>query len=106
MPNWAEYALGLDATKPDYLVVGQSTTEFEGEEYFQFEFVRTKEAVILGYRFIVEESDNMVFDGSTAVFVRTEVIDSNSERVFYRGSKPIERVGNCFFRLKVEEPVK
>lgn len=105
MPNWAEYALGLDASQPDYAVVGQSITEIEGEEYFQFEYLRTKEAVARGFQFIVEESGNMVFDGLTAVFVGTEDVDSDIERVFYRCSGPMDEVSQCFFRLKVLEPV-
>ncbi len=105
IPNWAEYALGLDPTQPDYAVVGQSTIEIEGEEYFQFEYLRTKEAVARGFQFIVEESGNMVFDGSTAVFVGTEDVDSDIERVFYRCSGPMDEVNQCFFRLKVLEPV-
>ena len=105
MPNWAEYALGLNASIPDYAVVGQSIVEIEGEEYFQFEYLRTKEAVARGFQFIVEESGNMVFDGSTAVFVGTEDVDSDIERVFYRCSGPMDEVNQCFFRLSVEEPV-
>ena len=103
--NWEEYALGLDPSVHDYVVVGQSITEIEGENYFQFEFLRRKEAVLLGYEFIVEESSNMGFDGSTAVLVGAEDVDSEIERVFYRGSLPMDEQSQCFFRLVVNEPI-
>lgn len=106
-PNWAEYALGLDASVPDYAVIGQSTETFSGERYFQFEYLRTKEAVVRGYEFIVEESTDMTFDGSSAVHVRTESVDQDIERVIYRSTRPVAERDRCFFRLKVEEaPVK
>ena len=105
LTNWEEYALGLDPSAQDYVVVGQSTTEIAGKNYFQFEFLRRKEAVVLGYEFIVEESSNMAFNGATAVFVGTEDVDSEIERVFYRGSLSMDEQDQCFFRLVVEEPV-
>jgi hypothetical protein len=105
MPNWAEYALGLNASIPDYAVVGQSIVEIEGRDYFQFEFLRTKEAVARGFQFIVEETPNMVFDGSEAEFVGTESVDSDIERVFYRCSRSMDEQDQCFFRLSVEGPV-
>jgi hypothetical protein len=103
--NWEEYALGLDPSVQDYVVVGQSITEIAGKNYFQFEFLRRKEAVVLGYEFIVEESSNMAFNGSTAVLVGAEDVNSEIERVFYRGSLPMDEQSQCFFRLVVNEPI-
>ncbi len=103
-PNWAEFALALDETVADYAIVGQSIVEIDGKEYFQFEFIRRKEAVVRGYEFIVEESPNLNFDGTQAVHLHNESIDSELERVFYRCSKPMDEVGKCFFRLVVNEP--
>ena len=105
LANWEEYALGLDPSVQDYVVVGQSITEIAGKNYFQFEFLRRKEAVVLGYEFIVEESSNMAFNGATAVFVGAENVDSEIERVFYRGSLPMDEQSQCFFRLVVNEPI-
>lgn len=102
--NWAEYALALDASEADYAVIGQSQVTIDGKPYYQFEFLRTKEAVARGYVFDVEESANLSFDGSQAVFVGTESISSEVERVFYRCSDPISDAPMCFFRLTVEEP--
>ena len=87
------------------MVVGQSITEIAGKNYFQFEFLRRKEAVVLGYEFIVEESSNMTFSGTTAVLVGTEDVDSEIERVFYRCSLPMDEQSQCFFKLVVNEPV-
>ena len=47
----------------------------------------------------------MAFNGATAVFVGTEDVDSEIERVFYRGSLSMDVQDQCFFRLVVEEPV-
>jgi hypothetical protein len=106
-PNWAEYALGLDASIADYVVIGQSIATFEDERYFQFEYLRMKEAVARGYKFIVEESTDMTFNGTGADFVRTESVDSDIERVIYRSTLPVADRDRCFFRLKVKEaPIK
>lgn len=106
-PNWAEYALGLNPSIADYLVIGQSIATFEGERYFQFEYLRMKEAVVRGYKFIVEESTDMTFNGTGADFVRTESVDSDIERVIYRSTLPVADRDRCFFRLKVKEaPIK
>ena len=105
MPNWAEYALALDTSIADTAVIGQSIVEINEKQYYQFEFLRRKEAVAYGYQFIVEETPNLVFDGTQAVFVGTESVDSDIERVFYRCSEPMDEVSSCFFRLKVEVPV-
>ena len=74
------------------------------DHYYQYEFLRNKEAVARGYVFTVEETDNMVFDGTEAEFVRTESVSVDTERVFYRSSKPISEQDKCFFRLTVKEP--
>jgi hypothetical protein len=103
--NWEEYALSLDPSVQDYVVVGQSITEIAGKKYFQFEFLRRKEAVVLGYEFIVEESSNMAFNGSTAVLYQLKDVNSEIERVFYRGSLPMDEQSQCFFRLVVNEPI-
>lgn len=105
MPNWAEYALALDENIADTAVVGQSIVEIGDKHYYQFEFLRNKEAVVRGYEFIVEETANMVFDGSEATYVGTESVSADVERVMYRCSKSMDEQDQCFFRLKVEEPV-
>ena len=105
MPNWAEYALALDTSIADTAVIGQSIVEINEKQYYQFEFLRRKEAVAYGYQFIVEETPNLVFDGTQAVFVGTESVDSDVERVMYRCSKSMDEQDRCFFRLKVEVPV-
>jgi hypothetical protein len=105
MPNWAEFALALNASIADTAIVGQSIIEIDEKQYYQFEFLRRKEAVAHGYKFIVEETPNMVFDGTEAVLVGTESVSADVERVFYRCSKSMDEQDQCFFRLKVEEPV-
>ncbi|MGB0413415.1 MAG: PPC domain-containing protein [Coraliomargarita sp.] len=104
LPNWAEFALALNVSVPDYAVVGQSIVKEGDDHYYQYEFLRNKEAVARGYVFTVEETDNMVFDGTEAVFVGTESVSVDTERVFYRCSKPISEQDKCFFRLTVKEP--
>jgi hypothetical protein len=61
--------------------------------------------VVLGYEFIVEESSNMAFNGSTAVLYQLKDVNSEIERVFYRGSLPMDEQSQCFFRLVVNEPI-
>ena len=103
-PNYAEFALALDSSVADYAVLGQTIAEIEGEEYYQLEFLRNKNAKARGYRFIVEETEDLVFDGSEAIFVRTEDVSTAVERVVYRSSRPITEQERCFFRLTVQEP--
>lgn len=103
-PNWAEYALGLDASLADYAIIGQSIGEIDGKNYYQFEFLRRKEAVAAGYTFRVQETDNLIFDGSEAVYVDTLSVDDDFERVIYRCSESLDVQDKCFFRLQVEEP--
>ena len=105
MPNWAEYALALNSSIADTAVIGQSIVEIEGKSYYQFEFLRRKEAVAYDYNFIVEETPDLVFDGTQAVFVGTESVSADVERVMYRCSKSMDEQDQCFFRLSVEEPV-
>lgn len=103
-PNWAEFALLLDASKWDYVMIGKSIKDFEGQDYFHFEYLRSREAVALGYKFTVEETEDLDFDGTEAVHVSTTSVNSQVERVIYRCSQPMSVQDKCFFRLEVEEP--
>jgi hypothetical protein len=104
-PNWAEYALALDENVANYSIIGQSIVEVGGKNYYQFEFLRRKEAVARGYKFIVEETENLVFDGTEADYVGSEDVTSFVERATYRCSQSMDVQDKCFFRLTVEEPV-
>lgn len=105
-PNWAEFALGLDQSVQDYAVIGQSIAEVDGEQYYQFEFYRNREAEALGYQFIVQESEDLNFGAQEAVHVKTEAVPGSLDlvRVVYRASAPIDEQNRCFFRLVVKEP--
>ena len=103
-PNWAEFALLLDASKWDYVIIGKSIVEDGGEEYFQFQYLRSREAVALGYQFTVEETEDLNFDGTPADYIGTEILGSEVERVTYRCTQPMSVQDKCFFRLAVEEP--
>jgi hypothetical protein len=105
-PNWAEFALGLDEDSYDQAIVTQYTGVVEDESYYFVEYVRTKEAAIRGYRFTVEESYNLSFDGTAARYVGTVDISENVEKVVYRSTLPVDEADSCFFRLEVEEPAK
>lgn len=104
--NYVEYALGMDPSLVDYAVIGQSIGEIDGKRYYQFEFIRNREAAALGYEFIVQESDDLSFGSSEAVYVTDEDIPGKPEleRVIYRCSKPMDEQDKCFFRLVVNEP--
>jgi hypothetical protein len=104
-PNWAEFALGLDNTVADFVVIGQSIAEIDGQQYYQIEFQRNIHAVGLGYEFIVQESEGLNFGAKRAEYVRRQPIDGTDlERVFYRCSNPMNVQSRCFFRLKMVEP--
>jgi hypothetical protein len=75
-----------------------------GIDYFTIQFIRNKEAVNRGFRFIVEESNNLTFDGAEAVFLATESISATHERVTYRSSAPIKDASACFFKVQVQQP--
>ncbi len=105
-PNWAEFALGLDEDSYDQAIVTQYTGVVEDESYYFVEYVRTKEAAIRGYQFIVEESYNLSFDGTAAKYVGTVDISADVEKVVYRSTLPVDEASSCFFRLEVEEPAK
>lgn len=105
--NWAEFALNLDVGIPDTVVVDNSQKEIEGETYFTISFVRNAEAVARGYRFFVDESHDLNFDGShLAVEDAVVPLDDGLERVTFRSSKEISEIPNCFFRIRVEPPEK
>ena len=103
-PNWAEFALGLSETSYDAQVVSQNVQKIGGIDYFTIQFIRNKEAVNRGFRFIVEESNNLTFDGAEAVFLATESISATHERVTYRSSAPIKDASACFFKVQVQQP--
>ena len=103
-PNWAEFALGLSETSYDAQVTSQGLQEVGGVDYFTIEFIRSKEAVNRGFIYIVEESNNLTFDGDEAVFVATESISATHERVTYRSSAPIQGAPACFFKVRVQQP--
>ncbi|MGJ8648864.1 MAG: hypothetical protein ACSHX4_00770 [Opitutaceae bacterium] len=103
-PNWAEFALILDASKWDYVIIGKSIKDFEGQDYFHFEYLRSREAVALGYEFTVEEAEDLDFNGAEAILVETITINAQVERVIYRCTQPMSVWDKCFFRLQVEEP--
>jgi hypothetical protein len=103
-PNWAEFALGLSETSYDAQVVSQNAQKIGGVDYFTIQFIRNKEAVNRGFRFIVEESNNLTFDGAEAVFLATESISATHERVTYRSSAPIKDASACFFKVQVQQP--
>jgi hypothetical protein len=103
-PNWAEFALGLSETSYDAQVTSQGLQEVGGVDYFTIEFIRSKEAVNRGFIYIVEESNNLTFDGDEAVFVATESISATHERVTYRSSAPIKDAPACFFKVRVQQP--
>jgi hypothetical protein len=103
--NWTEFALGLDPAVNDYVIIGKSIVELNGQDYFQFEYIRNVEAEALGYGFIVQESEDLNFGEQEAVFVRKEPVDGSAEleRVVYRSSAPISEKPKCFFRLVVND---
>ena len=105
-PNWAEFALGLDEDSYDQAIVTQYTGVVEDESYYFVEYVRTKEAAIRGYQFIVEESYNLSFDGDAATYVGTVDISADVEKVVYRSTLPVDEASSCFFRLEVDAPAK
>ena len=105
-PNWAEFALGLDEDSYDQAIVTQYTGVVEDESYYFVEYVRTKEAAIRGYQFIVEESYNLSFDGDAATYVGTVDISADVEKVVYRSTLPVDEASSCFFRLEVVAPAK
>lgn len=104
-PNWAEYALGLAEAEYNAQVIGQSIQTIGGKDYYTIEYVRNKEAVARGYSYKVLESAVMDFSGeSEAVYVSTEQLPNNMEKLLYRCSLPISEATKCFFKLVVDEP--
>lgn len=103
-PNWAEFAFDLDVGVADTVVVDNAKKEINGKTYFTISFVRNTEAVTRGYNFYVEESSNLSFDGSQAVFQSSEYLGDGLERVTYRCSNDMSESPNCFFRIRVEPP--
>jgi len=105
--NWAEYAFDLDTSIADTVVVDNSRQEIDGKIYFTISFIRKAEADVAGYRFFVEESHDLNFDGShLAVEDAVVPLDNGLERVTFRSSREISEIPNCFFRIRVEPPAK
>jgi len=104
--NSIEFALGMDTTVADYAVIGQSIAEIDGKQYYQFEYIRNRNAKGLGFEFIVQESDDLTFWDAQAVWVANKTVDGNPDlqRVIYRCSKPMDEQDKCFFRLVINEP--
>lgn len=105
-PNWAEYALSLDAEIGDATVIRQGVKEISGKQHFTITFIRSSDAVVRGYQFFVEESSDLSFDGDLAVFDSVLPLDDGREMVTFRSSKDMHEAPQCFFRIRVEPPAK
>lgn len=103
-PNWGEFALGLDAKVYDFAVLANDVVEVGGVDYYQFSYLRHKDAKSMGYVFLVEESEDLVFEGTEPVFVGVEDVDETIERVTFQSTDPVSDREKCFFRLSVQPP--
>lgn len=105
-PNWAEYALALDAEIADTTILNQEVKEINGKSFFTITFVRSSDAVKRGYQFFVEESSNLRFDGDLAVLDSVVPLGDGREQVTYRSTKDMTEAPQCFFKIRVEAPAK
>ncbi|MDC0497473.1 hypothetical protein OAN72_00715 [bacterium] len=103
-PNWGEYALGLDWEVFDLAMLGQDIVQVGGADYYQFDYLRHKDAKARGFVFTVVESEDLEFDGTVPVFTGTESVDDDFERVYFRSTTPASELDKCFFRLSVTPP--
>jgi hypothetical protein len=113
-PDWMEYALTLDPAQDSpgmTTVLVQSTQDIEAngadDEYYVVTFLRSTEAVVLGYEFTVLESDSLT-NPFTAVaadqLVSEELVAPGVERVVYRSAVPVSDAASYFFQLQVTAP--
>ena len=104
LPDWAEFALGLDKTRADQNITPGHVGRLGQEDYYFIEYERSKTARLLGYRFAMQESDGLNFDGSEAVLHQIISLGSDREKVICRSTRPMGQNDRCFFRVTVSLP--
>ncbi len=112
-PDWMEYALTLDPAQaaPGLTVYVQSTREIEVngalDEYYVVSYLRSTEAVVLGYEFTVLETDDLLNPFVAAgedQLISQEIVAPGVERVVYRSAVPVSDAASYFFQLDVAAP--
>jgi hypothetical protein len=112
-PDWIEYALTLEPAQAvpgltAVLVQMVREAEVNGvtDEYYTVTYLRSTEAVVLGYEFTIIGGEILgsLTPAAEEQLISQELVAPGVERVVYRSDVPMDEAATYFFQLEVVPP--